>query len=48
MKMLIKSYKISYSIPPLHNEINSEDFGEIIYDDDEKCSIINKYFLSYI
>ena len=42
--MLNKSNKGSYSIPPLHNEINSEDFGEIIYDDDEKCSLLNKYF----
>ena len=44
MKMLIKSNKGSYNIPPLQNNIGNEDLDEIVYTDDEKCSLLNKYF----
>ena len=40
----MKSNKGSYNVPPLQNEINSSDFDDIVYSDDEKCSLLNKYF----
>jgi hypothetical protein len=44
MKMLIKSNKGSNCIPPLRNTINDEHLDEMIYDDDKKCELLNKYF----
>ena len=44
MKMLIKSNKGSNCIPPLRNTINDEHLDEILYDDDKKCELLNKYF----
>jgi hypothetical protein len=40
MKILIKSNKGSNCIPPLRNTINDE----MVYDDDKKCELLNKYF----
>ena len=44
MKMLIKSNKGSYCIPPLRNSINDENFDDIVYGDEDKCDLLNKYF----
>ena len=44
MKMLIKSNKGSNCIPPLRNTINDEHLDEMVYDDDNKCELLNKYF----
>ena len=44
MKMLIKSNKGSNNIPPLQNIIDDENYDSIVYEDDEKCEILNKYF----
>ena len=43
-KMLIKSNKGSNCIPPLRNTINDEHLDEMVYDDDKKCELLNKYF----
>ena len=42
--MLTKSDKGSYKIPSLQNEIKCDEFDEEVDDDDEKCSLMNKYF----
>ena len=42
--MLIKSYKGYSNIPPLQNIIQDEGPEEIVYGDDEKCELLNKYF----
>jgi hypothetical protein len=44
MKMLIKSNKGYSNIPPLQNIIQDEGLEEIVYEDDEKCELLNKYF----
>ena len=44
MKMLIKSNKGSNCIHPLRNTINGEHLDEMVYDDDKKCELLNKYF----
>ena len=44
MKMLIKSNKGSYNIPPLQNILNDEEINDVAYEDDEKCTLLNKYF----
>ena len=44
MKMLIKSNKGCSNIPPLQNIIQDEGLEEIVYGDDEKCELLNKYF----
>jgi hypothetical protein len=44
MKMVIKSNKGSNCIPPLRNTINDEHLDEMVYDDDNKCELLNKYF----
>jgi hypothetical protein len=44
MKMLIKSNKGSNCITPLRNTINDEHLDEMVYDDDTKCELLNKYF----
>jgi hypothetical protein len=44
MKMLIKSNKGSNCIPPLRNSINVENFDVIVYGDEDKCDLLNKYF----
>jgi hypothetical protein len=44
MKMLIKSNKGSYCIPPLQNTINDEHLDELVYEDDNQCELLNKYF----
>jgi hypothetical protein len=43
MKMLIK-FKGRNCIPPLRNTINDEHLDEMVYDDDKKCELLNKYF----
>ena len=42
--MLIKSNKGCSYIPPLQNIIQDEGLDEIVYGDDEKCELLNKYF----
>jgi hypothetical protein len=44
MKMLIKSTKGSNCIPPLTKSINEENFDDIVYGDEDKCDLLNKYF----
>jgi hypothetical protein len=44
MKMLIKSNKGSNCIPSLRNSINDENFDDIVYWDEDKCDLLNKYF----
>jgi hypothetical protein len=44
MKMLIKSNKGNNCIPPLRNSINDENFDDIVYGDEDKCDLLNKYF----
>ena len=39
MKMLIKSIKPSYNLPPLENIVD-----DIVYDDNGKCDLFYKYF----
>ena len=46
MKMLIKSNKRNYGIPPLRNSINDQNINDIAYDDSDKCELLNKYFSS--
>ena len=41
MKMLIKSNKGNYSIPPLRNSINNQNIDDIAYDDSDKCELLN-------
>jgi hypothetical protein len=44
MKMLIKSKKGCSNIPPLQNIIQDEGLEEVVYEDDEKCELLNIYF----
>ena len=44
MKILIKSNKGYSNIPPLQNRIQDEGLDEVVYEDDEKCELLNKYF----
>ena len=44
MKMLIKSNKVYSNIPPLQTIIQDEGLDEVVYEDDEKCELLNKYF----
>ena len=44
MKILIKLNKGSCDIPPLKNIINNQTLDEIVYEDDKKCELLNKYF----
>ena len=46
IKMLIKSNKGYYCIPPLWNSINDQNIDDIAYDDSDKCELLNKYFSS--
>jgi hypothetical protein len=41
--MLIKSNKGYSNIPPLQNIIQDEGLDEIVYEDDEKCELINQF-----
>jgi hypothetical protein len=38
------SNKGSNCIPPLRNSINDENFDDIVYGDEDKCDLLNKYF----
>ena len=42
MKMLIKSNKGNYCIPPLRKSINDQNIDDIAYDDSDKCELLNK------
>ena len=42
--MLIKSNKGSNYIPPFRNSINDENFDDIVYGEEDKCDLLNKYF----
>ena len=44
MKMLIKTNKGDNYIPPIRNTINDEHLDEMVYDNDKKCELLNKYF----
>ena len=44
MKMLIKSNNGNNCIPPLRNSINDENFDDIVYGDEDKCNLLDKYF----
>jgi hypothetical protein len=44
MKMLIKSNKGYSNTPPLQNIIQDEGLEEVVYEDDEKCELLNEYF----
>jgi hypothetical protein len=48
MKMLIKSNTGSNCIPPLRNSINDENFDDIVYGDEDKWALLNKYSNSLI
>jgi hypothetical protein len=41
--MHIKSSKPSYNLPPLNNSVDDIE-ANIVYDDNEKCDLFNKYF----
>ena len=43
MKTLIKSNKPSYNLSPLKNIVDDIE-AAIVYDDNEKCDLFNKYF----
>ena len=43
MKMLIKSNKPSYNLPPLNNIVDDIE-ANIVYDENEKYDLFNKYF----
>jgi hypothetical protein len=43
MKMLIKSNKPFYNLPPLKNIVDDIE-ANIVYDDNEQCDLFNKYF----
>lgn len=43
MKMLIKSNKPSYNLPPLKHIVDDIE-ANIVYDENEKCDLFNKYF----
>ena len=42
--MLIKTNKGDNYIPPIRNTINDEHLDEMVYDNDKKCELLNKYF----
>ena len=42
--MLIKSNKGCSNIPPLQNIIQDEGLEEVVYEEDEKRELLNKYF----
>ena len=42
--MLIKSNKGYSNIPPLQNIMQDEGLEEVVYEDDEKWELLNKYF----
>ena len=42
--MLIKHNKGCSNIPPLRHIIQGEGLEEVVYEDDEKCKLLNKYF----
>jgi hypothetical protein len=44
MKMLIISNKGNNYIPPIQNTLNDKHFDDIVYDDSDKCELLNKYF----
>jgi hypothetical protein len=46
MKMLIKSNKGNYCIPPLRNPINDQNIDDIAYDDSDKCELLKSKLFS--
>ena len=44
MKLLIKSNKGSSNILPLRNIIQDEHLCDTVFEEDEKCELLNKYF----
>ena len=42
--MLIISNKGNNSISPIQNTLNDKHFDDIVYDDSDKCELLNKYF----
>ena len=42
--MLIISNKGNNSIPPNQNTLNDKHVDDIVYDDSDKCELLNKYF----
>jgi hypothetical protein len=42
--MLIISNKGNNYIPPIQNTLNDKHFDDIVYDDSDKCELLNKYF----
>ena len=42
--MLIKTNQGNNCIPPLVNIIDDENLDSIVYEDDDKCELLNKYF----
>jgi hypothetical protein len=46
--MLIKSNKGYSNIPPLQNIIQDEGLEEVVYEDDEKCELLNKYLILFL
>jgi hypothetical protein len=42
--MVTKTNKGSNCIPSLRNSINDENFDDIVYWDEDKCDLLNKYF----
>ena len=46
MKMLLTSGKATNNIPQLQNIINDSNLSEMAYSDEEKCTLLNKYFCS--
>ena len=46
MRMLIKENKASNDLPPLKNIHSLPGFDDIVFDDREKCELLNEYFCS--
>ena len=41
---MIKSNKGTNSLSPLKNIINLENLNDIVYDENDKCELLNRYF----
>jgi hypothetical protein len=42
MNMLIRSNEGNDSIPLIQNTLNDKHFDDIVYDDPDKCELLNK------
>ena len=43
-KPLMPTHNMVFLLLRINNSINNENFDDIVYGDEEKCDLLNKYF----